>query len=65
MASGDGCDGLTDAEVDLLRQLYEEGLELTFEERHRRGLGYKGLAKKFEIPVRTVRCYVHYMRRTK
>lgn len=54
---------LTPHELDLLRDLFELGQQMSRSERRRRGLGYKGLAKKFEIPVRTVRCYVHYQRR--
>ena len=54
---------LTPEELDWLRDLYELGQEMSRSERRRRGLGYKGLAAKFGIPVRTVRCYVHYQRR--
>ena len=56
-------DHLTDDEIDLLRDVYEAGLELPLRERVRRGLGYKGLAVKFGVPVRTVRDYVSYRRR--
>jgi len=56
-------DSLSDEDIDLLRDVYEEGLSLPLLERQRRGLGYKGLAKKFEIPVRTVRSYLAYTRR--
>ena len=56
-------DQLTDDEIDLLRDVYEEGLKLPLVERQRLGLGYKGLAKKFDIPVRTARSYLTYDRR--
>lgn len=56
-------DRLSDEDIDLLRDVYESGLFLPLAERQRCGLGYKGLAKKFEIPVRTVRSYLAYERR--
>ncbi|MFQ5471513.1 MAG: hypothetical protein ACE5FA_01330, partial [Dehalococcoidia bacterium] len=43
--------------------LYEEGLELPEGERRQKRLGYRGLAAKFGIPVRTVRSYLSYERR--
>lgn len=57
-----------DEDVELIRQLYEAGLELSERERRRCQLGYKGIAARFECPcgcgrnisVRTVRDIVHY-----
>lgn len=54
---------LTDDDVELIRQLYEHGLTLPEEERRRCGLGYKGIAARWECPPRTVRDIVQYKRR--
>lgn len=51
---------LTDEDVELIRQLYEEGLELDDDERRRRQLGYKGIAARFECSARRVRDIVQY-----
>lgn len=42
---------LTDHEVELLRQMFDEGF------------GYKKLAKKFEAPIRTIRNICNYKTR--
>lgn len=41
----------TDREVELVRQLHEQGL------------GYRKLSAKMEMPIRTIRCIVQYTRR--
>lgn len=43
---------LTDGEVEMIRQLHESG-----------ELGYRRIARKFEISKRHVRDLVHYRRR--
>lgn len=51
---------LTDEDVELIRQLYDEGLLMGRRERQRRQLGYKGIAARFECSARRVREIVHY-----
>lgn len=54
-----GCT-LTDDDVELIRQLYELGLQMEEAERRRRQLGYKGIAARFDCSPRRVREIVHY-----
>lgn len=53
----------SDEDIALIRQLYDEGQELDDKERRRRGLGYRGLAKKFGVPWETIRDWVKYRQR--
>ena len=54
---------LSDEDVELIRQLYEEGQRMCLAERKRRKLGYRGIAARFECSCRTVRDIVHYRAR--
>lgn len=53
----------SDADVELIRDLYEAGLELPEAERRRRQLGYAGLGKRFGLHKSTIRWYVTFRRR--
>lgn len=49
---------ITDAQVESMRDEYEAGLEGTGPR-----IGYRLLAKKYEVSKRTVRDIVHYLKR--